>query len=301
MAIRLGIAPIGWTNDDLPQLGGDIPLETCLSEAREAGFTGVEKGGKFPSEAGAMREALGKQGLALASGWFSGRLLETTIEEEKKRIRGQLDLFLAMACPVIVYAETTATVQGQIGTPVDDRIRLAPETIKRYGAKLTELAAWLKAEGCPMAFHHHMGTVIEVESEIDQLMQASGPEVGLLLDTGHLTFAGGDVAATTRRWGKRINHVHVKNIRPAVLERLKAERWSFLKGVLEGVFTVPGDPEGCIDFRAFAKVLKEIGYGGWIVVEAEQDPKKANPLEYARMGYRELTVALDGAGLELAG
>ncbi len=300
MAISLGIAPIGWTNDDLPQLGGDIPLETCLAESRVAGFTGVEKGGKFPSDPQAMREVLGKHGLVLASGWFSGRLLELTLEEEKKRIRGQLDLFLAVGCPVIVYAETTATVQGQIGTPVADRIRLAPGTIERYGAKLTQLAAWLKAEGCPMTFHHHMGTVIEVESEIDLLMRSSGPEVGLLLDTGHLTFAGGDVAATTRRWGKRINHVHVKNIRPKVLERLQAERWSFLKGVLEGVFTVPGDQEGSIDFRAFAKVLKEIGYGGWIIVEAEQDPRKANPLAYAKMGYRELIAALDGAGLSLA-
>lgn len=300
MAISLGIAPIGWTNDDLPQLGGDIPLETCLAESREAGFTGVEKGGKFPSDARAMREVLGKHGLALASGWFSGRLLEVTLEEEKKRIRGQLDLFLEIGCPVIVYAETTATVQGQMGTPVGDRIRLAPETIERYGAKLTRLAAWLKAEGCPMTFHHHMGTVIEVEEEVDLLMRSSGSEVGLLLDTGHLTFAGGDVAATTRRWGRRISHVHVKNIRPKVLERLKAERWSFLKGVLEGVFTVPGDPEGCIDFRAFAKVLKEIGYGGWIIVEAEQDPGKANPLVYAKMGHRELVAAVGAAGLTLA-
>jgi inosose dehydratase len=299
MAISLGIAPIGWTNDDLPQLGGDISLETCLAESRQAGFTGVEKGGRFPTEAAAMRTALGAHGLTLASGWFSGRLLEQTVEEEKKRIRGQLDLFLAMGCPAIVYAETTATVQGQIDTPVDERIRLAPATIERYGAKLTRLATWLKAEGCPMTFHHHMGTVIEVEDEVDLLMRSSGPEVGLLLDTGHLTFAGGDVAATTRRWGERINHVHVKNIRPKVLERLEAERWSFLKGVLEGVFTVPGDPEGCIDFRAFVKVLKEIGYAGWIIVEAEQDPKKANPLEYARMGYLELTAALEGAGLEL--
>jgi inosose dehydratase len=167
------------------------------------------------------------------------------------------------------------------------------EEYKAYGDKLTELAAWLRAEGCPMTFHHHMGTVVETEREIDLLMAHTGDEVGLLLDTGHLTFAGGDVLATTRRHGARINHVHCKDIRKSVLKEHLAARWSFLNGVLAGVFTVPGD--GMIDYGPFAALLAEIGYQGWVVVEAEQDPAKANPLEMAQIGHATLTKAFTDA------
>jgi inosose dehydratase len=299
MTIRLGIAPIGWTNDDLPELGGDIPLERCLREARAAGYAGVEKGGKFPLDPKVLGPLLQDHGLALVSGWFSGGLLELSLDEEKRRLREQLDLFLALGCPVLVYAETTNTVQNRIAVPVTDRPKLRPEDIRRYGEKLTKLADWLKEQGCPLTYHHHMGTVIETEPEIDLLMASTDVAVGLLFDTGHLTFAGGDVPATLRRHAARINHVHAKNIRPEVLERLRRERWSFLKGVLEGVFTVPGDPEGCVDFREVCRILKEIGYQGWIVVEAEQDARKANPLEMAQMGIEELTAACREAELAL--
>ena len=295
MTIRLGIAPIGWTNDDLPELGGDIPLERCLTEARAAGYAGVEKGGKFPSDAPTLKAVLEEHGLALVSGWFSGRLLEERLDGEQKRIGAQLELFLAMGCPVIVYAETTGTVQGRQDVPVAERPVLRRDDLRRYGEKLTGLADWLVSEGCPLAFHHHMGTVIESEAEVDLLMESTDLSVGLLFDTGHLHFAGGDVEATLRRHGSRVNHVHFKNIRAHVLERLKAERWSFLKGVGEGVFTVPGDAQGCIDFRAVAKVLKEIDYQGWIVVEAEQDPAKADPLEMAETGMAETRAALTDA------
>ena len=301
MTISLGIAPIGWTNDDLPELGGDIPLERCLREARQAGYAGVEKGGKFPSDAAVLGPMLDDHGLKLVSGWFSGGLLESgDVEAEKRRVRQQLDLFLALGCPVIVYAETTGTVQNRISVPVADRPKLRPDDLRRYGEKLTKLADWLKAEGCPMTFHHHMGTVVETEAEVDLLVESTDVSVGLLFDTGHLTFAGGDVPGTLWRHAARVNHVHAKNIRPAVLERVREERWSFLKGVVEGVFTVPGDPEGCVDFREVCKILKEVGYAGWIVVEAEQDPKKADPFEMAQMGFEELTTACREAELALA-
>jgi len=295
--IRLGIAPIGWSNDDLPELGGDISLEQCLKEARQAGYSGVEKGGKFPMDPKQLKPIMAEHGLALVSGWFSGRLLETTIEDEKSRIKQQLALYQALACPVMVYAETVGTVQGKIDTPVSQRPKLKPDEIKRYGEKLTKFAEFLAAEHCPMSFHHHMGTVIETEEEVDLLMEHTDKAVGLLLDSGHLTFAGGDIAATTERWGHRINHVHTKDIRADVLKRLKREDWSFLKGVLEGVFTVPGD--GSIDFAAFMKSLKTIGYAGWVVVEAEQDPKKANPLKMAEIGMAALKEAAAGAGIEI--
>jgi inosose dehydratase len=198
-----------------------------------------------------------------------------------------------------MYAETTGTVQNRIEVPVADRPRMPDEEFKSYGDRLTELAEWLQAEGCPMTFHHHMGTVVETEREIDLLMARTGDAVGLLFDTGHLHFAGGDVLATARRHGRRINHVHGKDIRADVLARLKAENWSFLKGVVEGVFTVPGD--GTIDFAAVAKVLAEIGYSGWVVVEAEQDPHKANPLEMARIGHQALSEAFGDAGFRITG
>jgi inosose dehydratase len=198
----------------------------------------------------------------------------------------------------MVYAETTGTVQAALDTPVAERPRMPEEEFKSYGDGLTELAEWLRAEGCPMTFHHHMGTVVETEREIDLLMARTGDAVGLLFDTGHLHFAGGDVLATARRHGRRINHVHCKDIRADVLARLKDENWSFLKGVIEGVFTVPGD--GAIDFRAFAQVLAEVGYSGWIVVEAEQDPNKANPLAMARIGHAALSDAFTRAGFAIA-
>jgi len=295
--IPLGIAPIGWSNDDLPELGGDIALEQCLREARAAGYSGVEKGGKFPLDARVLGPLLEEHGLALVSGWFSGELRHGSVEREKRRIAQQLALYQALDVPVMLYAETTGTVQNRIEVPVADRPHMPDEEFKSYGDKLTELAEWLQAEGCPMTFHHHMGTVVETEREIDLLMARTGDAVGLLFDTGHLHFAGGDVLGTARRHGRRINHVHCKDIRADVLARLKAGNWSFLTGVVEGVFTVPGD--GAIDFAAFAKVLAEIGYAGWVVVEAEQDPNKANPLEMARIGHAALTEAFGRAGFTI--
>jgi inosose dehydratase len=296
--IRLGIAPIGWSNDDLPELGGDITLEQCLREARQAGYAGVEKGGKFPMDPKLLGPILAEHGLTLVTGWFSGELRHGTIERERRRIARQLALYQALDVPLMMYAETTGTVQNRIEVPVAERPRMPDEEFKSYGDKLTELAEWLAAEGCPMTYHHHMGTVVETEREIDLLMARTGEAVGLLFDTGHLTFAGGDLSTTARRHGKRINHVHAKDLRADVLARLKAENWSFLKGVVEGVFTVPGD--GAIDFAEVAAVLAEIGYSGWVVVEAEQDPQKANPLAMARLGQRALAEAFAAASFEIS-
>ncbi len=296
--IRLGIAPIGWSNNDLPELGGDISLEQCLSEAQQAGYLGVENGTKFPLDPKELRPVLEAHDLALITGWFSGELRRRTLDDEKGRLRPQLHLYQELNAPVLLYAETTGTVQNQIDRPLGDRPVMPDEEFKRYGEKLTALADWLKAEGCPMTYHHHMGTVVETEREIDLLMINTDTSVGLLIDVGHLTFADGDVLATTRRHGARINHVHCKDIRADVLHRLKTEHWSFLKGVIEGVFTVPGD--GSIDFSPVAKALAEIGYRGWVVVEAEQDPYKANPLEMARIGHKALTEAFAAAGFEIA-
>lgn len=298
-AVRLGIAPIAWSNDDLPQLGGATPLETCLSESRAAGFSGTETGGKFPLDPAVLGPILEKHELKLVSGWFSGGLLEHSVEREIERLEKQLATFAALGAPVMVYAETTGTVQNQQKVPVSQRPRIAARDFPAYGRKLTQVAEHLKRRGVPMAYHHHMGTIVENEIEIDLLMAATGPAVGLLIDTGHLTYAGGDVLSVTRRYASRVNHVHCKDVRRDVLTRARVEDLSFLDAVLAGVFTVPGD--GCIDFSAFARVLAGIGYSGWAVVEAEQDPVKAPPLEYARIGHADLTRAFAAAGYSIVG
>ena len=299
MTVRLGTQPIAWANDDLPELGGDTPLEQILSEAKLAGYSGIEKGGKFPNEPEKLKPIMASHGLQLITGWFSGELYRRSLEAEKEAVRAHLDLLVAMGSPVLVYAETTGTVQGQIDTPVENRPLMPREDMGAYGGKLTRLAEWMEGEGIAMAFHHHMGTMIETEREIDRLMATTGEAVGLLFDTGHLTFARGDVLGTLRRHGQRVNHFHAKNIRPVVHAQLRNNRWSFLKGVVEGVFTVPGDTQGSVAFREIVGVLGEIGYAGWLVVEAEQDPARANPLAFAKMGHDELIACCNQAGLSV--
>lgn len=298
MAIRLGIAPIAWTNNDLPQLGGETSLETCLTESRQAGFSGTETGVKFPMDPKILGPILRKHALALVSGWFSGEILSRPLAEEKARLADQMATFRSLGAAVMVYAETTGTVQSQIDIGVSRRPRLGDADFPAYGRKLTELAEWMAGEGVPMAFHHHMGTVVENQREIDLLMAHTGPAVGLLLDTGHLVYAGADVQEVTRRHGARIVHVHCKDIRPDVLRRARQQDLSFLTAILEGVFTVPGD--GFIDYHAFARVLGECGYQGWVVVEAEQDPAKAPPGLYSAMGRRHLAEAFGAAGFTIA-
>lgn len=294
MKARLGIAPIAWSNDDLPELGGDTPLEECLSQSRLAGFSGTETGGKFPRTAGELGPLLAAHGLALVSGWHSGRLAAGTVEDEKRRIADQLALFGSLQASVIVYAETAGTVQNKRDAPLATRPRLADSDLPAYGERLTGLAEFCAGQGVPLAFHHHMGTVIETEAEIGRLMGCTGSAVGLLLDTGHAAFAGADPIEIVKRHAARINHVHCKDVRAQVLSRLDGERHSFLDAVLAGVFTVPGD--GMLDFAALAGALANTGYEGWFVVEAEQDPARANPLEYARIGHAALTRALVRAG-----
>ena len=295
MPVRLGISPIGWSNDDLPELGGDTPLETCLAEARQAGFAGIELGHKFPRDASALRPILERHLLSLISGWHSGRLLDRSVDEEMAAIEGHLALLVAMGCAVLVYAETSGSIAGDRHRPLSGRPRLRDGEWRDFGARLTELAERVARGGIRLAYHHHMGTVVESAAEIDRLMAATGPKVGLLLDTGHLAFAGGDPVALVRRHGHRIAHVHCKDVRHDVLARVRATDTSFLDAVLDGAFTVPGD--GAIDFAGVCGALAAAGYDGWLVVEAEQDPAKALPLAYARIGFTHLSAAVAEAGL----
>jgi inosose dehydratase len=295
MPVRLGISPIGWSNDDLLELGGDIPLDSCLGEARAAGYEGIELGHKFPRDPTVLRQILERFGLALISGWYSGRLLERPVKAEIAAIELHCALLVAMGCTVLVYAETSGSIAGDRRRPLSGRPRLGAGDWQDFGARLTELADHLSACGIGLVYHHHMGTVIESEAEIDRLMAVTGDKVGLLLDTGHAVYAGIDPAALVRRHGDRIKHVHCKDVRREVLAHVRTDDTSFLDAVLDGVFTVPGD--GCIDFSGVLAELAAADYDGWLVVEAEQDPEKAAPLAYARLGFAQLTAAAARAGL----
>jgi inosose dehydratase len=291
---KLGIAPIAWTNDDLPELGGETSLETCLREARLAGFSGVESGGKFPKTSVELGPILAAHDLKLVSGWYSGTVLDADLEAEKDKARAQLALFRDLGAVVLVYGETAGTIQNKRNAPISTRRVLADDQMRAYGRKLTAFAEFCAEARVPLSFHHHMGTVVETEDDIRRLMAATGEAVGLLYDTGHLTFAGADVLRVLDEHGRRINHVHAKDVRKPIAAGLARDLDSFLGAVLKGVYTVPGD--GAVDFGAVAKSLAGIGYQGWFVVEAEQDPAKAPPLEYARIGHAALTKALTAAG-----
>lgn len=295
--VRIGINPITWTNDDMPELGGDIPLETCLSEARQAGFSGIELGGKFPRDAAALGPLLARHELDLVSGWYSAQLARRSAEDEALAVEPHLSLLAAMGCRAMVFAEGHGSTDGDPNTPLSKRPTLSDAQWSVFASRLDALARHLRARGVRLAFHHHMGTVVQTEDDVDRLMATTGDDVGLLLDTGHLAFAGGDPAAVARRHAKRIVHVHCKDVRRDALASALRRDASFLAAVLDGVFTVPGD--GSIDFDAVLAPLASSGYAGWLVVEAEQDPAKAQPLTYARMGFRNLRDAANAAHFEL--
>lgn len=298
MTVRLGTNPIAWSNDDLPELGGDTPLETCLAEARLAGFAGIELGNKFPREPDALRRTLAPHGLDLVSGWYGAQLRLRSVGDEIRAMQPHLDLLAAMGCKVMVFAEVGGSVQGEQGTPVAERPRMDDAEWREYPAKIAAVAEHMAARGVHLAYHHHMGTVIETAAEVDRLMAATPPSVGLLFDTGHLTFAGDDPAAVAERWAARIVHVHAKDVRAEVMRQALAGRWSFLRSVVEGVFTVPGD--GCVDFGRALGPLARAGYDGWWIVEAEQDPAKAEPLRHARLGHANLVSVAHQLGVALA-
>ena len=286
MAVEIGINPITWTNDDMPELGGDIPLDTCLAETRQAGYSGTELGGKFPRTSAELGPMLKRHGLKLVSGWYDGRICEQEVEQEFAAIEPHLTLLRDLGCRVVVYADTSRGRHDGIFQPASRRPVLADDEWRNYGRKVTALAERMAEFGVGMAFHHHMGTIVQTDTEIDRLMATTGEAAGLLYDTGHCLFAGGDPAALLERHIARVVHVHCKDARRTFWTKSLADDNSFMDAVLNGIFTVPGD--GCIDYLPLLRRLADYGYSGWLVVEAEQDPRKAHPLTYASMGYRNL-------------
>jgi myo-inosose-2 dehydratase len=298
MTIRLGVNPIGWSNDDLLEIGGDIPLETCLAEAREAGFEGMEKGNKLPNDGAALEAELAEFGLVFVGGWYSTQLLRRSAREEFENAKAHIAMTRGAGADVMIAAECSNTIHGNRAAPLSKRPKLAASEWTEFGAGMTEFASRVADDGLKLCYHHHMGTVVQSEADIDAFMGATKAPVHLLLDTGHATWGGSNPAALARRYRDRIGHVHCKDVREAKMKEANAKDLSFLDAIIGlgselGVYTVPGD--GMVDFAAAFRELK--GYSGWVIIEAEQDPKKAPTLPYAKKGVAHLRAALRESGL----
>ena len=296
--ILYGTNPIAWSNDDDQTIGAHISLEQCLTEAGQIGFDGIEKGHKMPTDPVQLKAALDPHGLKFVSGWHSLNLLVQSVEEEKRAIQPHLDLLKAMGCKVCIVCETSNAIHGADDTALLDSPVLPMELWEKFGADVEEIAVYVAAQGRDLVYHHHMGTVVETPDEIDLLMAHTGPATKLLFDTGHCYYGGGDPAAVAAKHMARVRHIHAKNVRPLVRDQVWAERLSFLEGVRRGVFTVPGDTEGAVDFAPVLHIAAQHGYQGWLVIEAEQDSAVRIPKEYQSLGLRSLKVAARAAGLD---
>ena len=301
--VRIGINPLSWMNDDLPALGGETPLETALAEGKEIGYEGFELGNKFPKEGPALKAKLDSFGLACVSGWYSGFLAEDSVAAEIERCKPHMSKLQYNGVKVVVYGECAGTIQGQIDTPLAKRPRFASDALwKAYAERLNAFGAHLQTSyGITLAYHHHMGAYVESPDDLDRLMALTDPAcVGLLYDTGHAYFGGAtEPDLLLKKHVARVVHVHCKDVRPKVIAQARNDGWSFLSGVLNGTFTVPGD--GVIDYDAILSTLHAAGYQGWLVVEAEQDPALAPSYAYAQKGFQTLRGIVDRLNATPAG
>ena len=280
--VKLGIAPIAWTNDDLPELGGENTFQQCVSEMALAGFTGSEVGNKYPKDPAVLKPMLELRGIEICNAWFSTFLISKPYEETLREFDKHVAFLAAMGAKVVGVSEQSYSTQGIQTQPVfEGKYEMNDAEWALLCDGLDKLGKYsLETYGVALTFHHHMGTVVQSAAETDRLMAGTDPKyVSLLFDSGHFAYCGENPTELVTRHAKRIKHVHLKDIRPDVVERVRSERLSFLEGVRQGAFTIPGD--GCVEFDPIFKVLAETGYEGYMVVEAEQDPAKANPLEYA--------------------
>jgi inosose dehydratase len=283
--VRLGVSPLSWTNDVLVELGGAVPLEVCLQDAAEIGYQGVELGRKFPRNSQDPLAKLSSYGLQLATGWHSGFLSERSVEAEWEAAADHVRLLEDCGCQVLVYGEC-GMLEGD--SPWDESLSrktpLKSIDLPAYAEKLGEFSAGLNQRGIKLAYHHHLKLLVETAEEIVTFCEATRPEVGLLLDTGHAYAAGADYGEILRRFGDRVVHIHLKDVRREVLDWARKKDVSFNSAVREGIFTVPGD--GWIDFSEIGQFIKSSGYSGWVIVEAEQDPAKAEPRLYTKKAYQ---------------
>ncbi|OQP84081.1 myo-inosose-2 dehydratase [Rhizobium rhizosphaerae] len=297
--IRYGTNPIAWSNDDDQTIGAHLTLEDCLSDCQKIGFDGIEKGHKMPTDPEALKAKLADYGLVFVSGWHSTNLLTHDVEAEKRAIQPHLDLLKANGCKVCIVCETSNAIHGDDAKGlVADKPVLPEDQWEKFGADLEAIAAYCAEQGIDLVYHHHMGTIVQTGEEIDRLMAVTGPATKLLLDTGHAWFGGSDPAELARKYMDRVRHIHAKNVRTTVRKQVEADGLSFLEGVRRGVFTVPGDAEGGVDFLPVLKIAAEHGYQGWLVIEAEQDSAVRNPFEYQSLGLKSLKAFAREAGLD---
>ena len=297
MKINLGIAPIVWSNDDMPDLGGDTPIETCLLEAKSAGFRGIELGGKFPRNPNTIKYLLNKFNLELPGGWYGSHLNERSVEEEWQAMQNRIELYKLINSSVFIFADVSGSIQREPKIPLSKRPRLKDNEWSDYCNKISEIAKRLSDIGLPMSYHEHMGTIIQSEQDIYRLLDNTNDRTSLLFDTGHIFFAKGDYESILKKYVSRVNHVHCKDIRKEILNKSLSNDLSFRDSFLEGVFTVPGD--GYINYKPLFETLYDNKYSKWLIVEAEQDPKKAIPLKYAKIGYKYLNKILTEVGYKI--
>lgn len=294
MTLRFGVSPIAWINDDMPELGGDTPLDTLFSDCRDLGFEGVELGGKFPRDPAVLAPMLRSYGLDLIGGWYSTHLLDRDADAEIAALQPHLALLEAMGSSVFIAAECSNARHGVRAHPLRDQPLVPADRWGLFGDRLTKVADYLKARGFRFAYHFHLGTAVEKPADLDAFLANTGENVGLVIDTGHAVLGGNDPVALIRAHPARVSHVHMKDIRRSIFNDIIAGGRSFLDGVLAGMFTAPGDGE--IDFGAVMAALKDIDYSGWIVIEAEQDPALADPRDYSALGLTTLKRAAREAG-----
>lgn len=295
--ILYGTNPIAWSNDDDWSIGDHLSLDDCLSDCRSIGFDGIEKGHKMPDDGAALKLKLGDYGLRFAAGWFSTNILVNDIDTELKALKGWIDFTKAAGGDHINACECSNTVHGNDAVPVNDRPIMTDEQWDRFSRGYETLSELAAREGVKMGYHHHMGTIIESQADIERFMDMAGPHTRLLLDTGHAYFSGGDPVALADRYMDRVTHIHCKNVRQAKMDEVRAKNLSFLEGVRRGAFTVPGDAEGAIDFRPVLQIAADRGYQGWVVIEAEQDSARYNPLRYQGLGLKTLKSIAADVGL----
>lgn len=281
--VRLGIAPIAWTNDDLPELGKENTFEQCISEMALAGYTGSEIGNKYPKDPDTLKKALELRGMEICNCWFSTFFVDGKEEETIKAFEMQLDFLKRMGAKVIGCSEQSGSIQGK-PVPIfgNEKPVYTNEQWERLFTGMNKLGEIAKNNGMKCALHHHMGTGIQTPEEIDRFMEGTNENVYLLFDSGHIYFSEGTQESVDNLIDKYINriaHVHLKDVRDEKRMETIEKNMSFLEAVKNGTFTVPGD--GNISFSHIFDVLDKKGYEGWMLVEAEQDPAKANPLEYA--------------------
>ena len=295
--IQFGTNPIAWANDDDQTIGATISTDRILEEAgRLIGFDGIENGHRWPNDPAELKARLGTYGLKFISGWYSTNLLVHSVADEIEAVQDHLAKLKHNDCKVCIVCETSNAIHGS-DKPVNDRPTLTSDEMTAFGAKLEEFAQYLADQGVTLVYHHHMGTIVESPEEIDAFMAATGPATHLLFDAGHCAFGGGDPVAVLTKHVGRVRHFHAKNIRPSITEKVRAEGLSFLQGVVQGAFTVPGDQEGGVDFKPLLQILADNNYDGWIVIEAEQDPEVRNPLLYQTLGLHTLKRIATETGL----